>query len=391
LKPRVSILCHTLAGNALGRAWVFHELLRDDFELELVVSARRNDAIWKPLAQSGLTPRRWFVRTWPGFRWRARQIARELVTGELVIAIKPRLHSYGLALTARRERLRPVLLDVDDWELGFFSPWSDAASAPFSWMSAASNLHTRWYFRRTGLADAITVSTTYLARRLGGTCIPHARPESLPAGRALSPHPLVMFAGTPRPHKGLPDLVQAFRSVRLPDARLCIIGADHDRELALAAQSDRRIHIEPSVPLEALPGRLARAWVIAIPQRDELVSRAQLPAKLIDAMALGKAIVSTDVGDMRRWLSDDCGRVVPPGDPARLGAAIEALLVDAEQTARIGANARARFLALASERAVRPRLLAIVEALLAGRSVPAATSGDAMSGFYAAERPLVGT
>ena len=103
MKPRISILCHTLAGNALGRAWVFHELLRDDFEIELVVSARGGDGVWKPLAQSGLSPRRWFIRTWPGFRWRAPQIARELVTGELIIAIKPRLHSYGLGLAARRE------------------------------------------------------------------------------------------------------------------------------------------------------------------------------------------------------------------------------------------------------------------------------------------------
>jgi hypothetical protein len=120
LKPRVSILCHTLAGNALGRAWVFHELLREEFEVELVVSARRGDNIWKPLAQSGLAPRRWFVHSWPGFHWRARSIARELVTGDLIIAIKPRLHSYGLGLAARRERPRPLLLDVDDWELGFW-------------------------------------------------------------------------------------------------------------------------------------------------------------------------------------------------------------------------------------------------------------------------------
>ncbi|HTV20113.1 MAG TPA: glycosyltransferase, partial [Polyangiaceae bacterium] len=303
MKPRVSILCHTLAGNALGRAWVFHELLRDDFEVELVVSARPTDGIWKPLAQRGLTPRRWFIRTFPGFCWRAPRIARELVTGDLIIAIKPRLHSFGLALAARRGRPRPLLLDVDDWELGFFSPWSDVAIAPLSWLSAASNLHTRWYFRHTALADAITVSTSYLAAKIGGVCIPHARPESLPPERAPAPHPLVMFAGTPRPHKGLPDLVRAFRSVRLPDARLCIIGAEHDRELAAAAEADQRIQIEPSVPLEALPERLARAWVVVIPQRDELVSRAQLPAKLIDAMALGRAIVSTDVGDMGRWLS----------------------------------------------------------------------------------------
>lgn len=373
-KPRVSILCHTLAGNALGRAWVFHELLRDDFEVELVVSARPSDGVWKPLAQRGLEPRRWFVRTWPGFRWHAPRIARELVTGDLIIAIKPRLHSYGLGLAARRERRRPLLLDVDDWELGFFSGWSDVGVAPFSWLSAASNLHTRWYFRRTALADAITVSSTYLAERLGGACIPHARPENVPE-RAAAPYPLVMFAGTPRPHKGLSDLVRAFHSVRLPDAELCIIGAENDRELGIAAAGDRRIRIEPSVPIEVLPERLARAWVVAIPQREGIVSRAQLPAKLIDAMALGKAIVSTDVGDMGRWLSDDCGRIVPPGSPSLLGASIESLLVDADERARLGANARARFLALASERAVRPRLLAIVEALLAGRRVPAGKSG----------------
>jgi len=382
LKPRVSILCHTLAGNALGRAWVFHELLRDDFEIELVVSARGSDEVWKPLAQSGLCPRRWFLRTWPGFRWRARSIARELVTGDLIIAIKPRLHSFGLALAARRERQRPLLLDVDDWELGFFSPWSDVAIAPLSWLSAASNFHTRWYFRRTALADAITVSTTYLARRLGGTCIPHARRGILPDERAPSPHPLVMFAGTPRPHKGLPDLVQAFRSVRRADARLCIIGAESDPALAHAAADDPRIQIERSVAIDSLPERLARAWVVVIPQRDGIVSRAQLPAKLIDAMALGKAIVSTDVGDMASWLSDDCGLVVPPGDPYQLGAAIEALLGDAGRRHRLGANARARFLERASEHAVRPRLLAIVDALLAGRSAPAASDG---SNFYAAE------
>ena len=389
MKPRVSILCHTLAGNALGRAWVFHELLRDDFEVELVVSARPADAVWRPLAQRGLAPRRWFIRTLPGFRLRAPELARELVTGDLLIAIKPRLHSFGLALAARRERPRPLLLDVDDWELGFFSPWSDVAIAPLSWLSTASNLHTRWYFRRTALADAITVSTTYLAERLGGTCIPHARPEGLPPEVTLATHPLVMFAGTPRPHKGLPDLVRAFRSVRLPDAELCIIGAERDRELALAAAADPRVRIEPSVPLEALPERLARAWLVVIPQRDELLSRAQLPAKLIDAMALGKAIVATDVGDMRRWLSPDCGFIVPPGDARALGAAMEALLLDADQRQRLGANARARFLELASERVVRPRLLAIVDGLLAGHRVSA--DSDHTPPLYAAERPFEGT
>jgi glycosyltransferase involved in cell wall biosynthesis len=386
LRPRVTILCHTLSGNALGRAWVFHELLRDACEVELVVSARGGDRVWKPLEQRGLRPRRWFVRTWPGFRWRAPELARELVTGDLIIAIKPRLHSLGLALVAQRQRRRPVLLDIDDWELGFFSGWVDALCAPFSWVSAASNLYTRWYFTRTHYADAITVASTVLGRRYGGVWLPHARPEQPAASAGLAEHPLVMFVGTPRRHKGLADLVRAFGLVRAPGAELCIIGASNDRGLAALAERDRRIRLEPSVSIEELPARLARAWLVAIPQRDEAPSQAQLPAKLMDAMALGKAIVSTDVGDIPRWLANECGVIVPPGDPERLGAAIDALLLDPARRDRLGENARARFAELGSERAVRPRLMELVEALLSGQRV-----GPGWAPGQAAERRLEGT
>ena len=380
---RVSILCHTLRGNALGRAWVFHRLLRERFDVELVVSARAGDPVWPPLASAGLAPRRWFVPTWPGFRLRAPRIARELVTGDVIIAIKPRLHSFGLALAAQRVRRRPVLLDVDDWELGFFNAWADAALAPISWLSAASNLHTRWYFTRGASADAVTVSTRWLQQRFGGTLIPHARPEAVPPA-VPSAHPLVMFAGTPRPHKGLTDLVAAFRHVQVEGAELRLIGAAGDRSLARLAEADRRVRLEPAVPLEALPERLSRAWVVAIPQRDEVASRAQLPAKLMDAMALGKAIVSTAVGELPRWLSDDAGLIVPPGEPRALGAALERLLADAALRRRLGERARARFRELGSEHAVRPRLHAVIDELL-GRAPH--RGGHAAN--QAAERPAV--
>mgnify|MGYP003694724449 CR=1 FL=1 len=40
--------------------------------------------------------------------------------GDLLYASKPRPTSYGAALLARRRRARPLLLDIDDWEVGFF-------------------------------------------------------------------------------------------------------------------------------------------------------------------------------------------------------------------------------------------------------------------------------
>jgi glycosyltransferase involved in cell wall biosynthesis len=372
MKRRISILSHTVSGNALGRAWVFAELLRDDFEIELVVAARDRDAVWAPLRAQVHGERRWFVRTWPAFRLRAAALAREQVTGDLIIAIKPRLHSYGLALAARRTRPRPLVLDIDDWELGFFSPWRDALLAPASWVSAASNLYTRWYFTRTGQADAITVSSTYLAQRFGGIWIPHARRADAfrPDIDLRSPEPLVMFIGTPRPHKGLADLVQAFRSLPIADARLRIIGASADPRLMRSIGGDRRIQVEPPVPFAALPELLRQAWVVAIPQRAAAPSAAQLPAKLMDAMALGAAVLSTDVGDIPRWLAGDAGVVVPPNDPAALGAALARLLADPGRLNTLGRNARQRFIELGSHEAVKPRLLALIEALLAGRPAP---------------------
>lgn len=372
MKRRISILCHTVSGNALGRAWVFAELLREEFEIELVVAARERDAIWAPLRAQVHGERRWFVRTWPAFQVRAAALAREHVTGDLIIAIKPRLHSYGLALAARRERRRPLLLDIDDWELGFFSPWRDALLAPVSWVSAASNLHTRWYFTRTRQADAICVSSTDLAQRFGGVWIPHARRAEAfrPDPHQRSAEPLVMFIGTPRPHKGLSDLVQAFRALPIADARLRIIGTSANAALVRSIGDDRRIQLEPPVPFAALPELLRQAWVVAIPQRAAAPSAAQLPAKLMDAMALGKAVLSTDVGDIPRWLANDAGVVVPPNDPAALAAALGSMLADPERLSTLGRNARQRFLELASHEAVKPRLLALIEALLAGKPAP---------------------
>ena len=74
--------------------------------------------------------------------------------------------------------------------------------------------------------------------------------------------------------------------------------------------------------------------------------------------------VSTAVGELPSWLSDGAGLIVPPSDPRALGVAIESLLGDAALRRRFGERARARFLELGSERAVRPQLEAVIEALL---------------------------
>jgi glycosyltransferase involved in cell wall biosynthesis len=66
-----------------------------------------------------------------------------------------------------------------------------------------------------------------------------------------------------------------------------------------------------------------------------------LPLVLIEAAALGKPIVATDVEGSREILRDgETGRLVPPGDPAALAAAVRRLLDDPALAARLGARAR---------------------------------------------------
>jgi len=66
-----------------------------------------------------------------------------------------------------------------------------------------------------------------------------------------------------------------------------------------------------------------------------------LPIAMLEGMAGGNAVVSTDVGSIPEVVDEDSGILVPPGDVDALAAALEALATDAERRARLAANNRA--------------------------------------------------
>lgn len=62
---------------------------------------------------------------------------------------------------------------------------------------------------------------------------------------------------------------------------------------------------------------------------------------ILEAMAMGRAVVCTRTpGQTDTIVDGETGVYVPPGDPAALRAAIERLLADPAEAARLGANAR---------------------------------------------------
>ena len=374
---KISIVCFDLADNALGRAELLARLLAPRYEVE-VVGPQFDDTVWAPVAGGPIRHRGVRGARYPRFVRLIPDLLR-LVDGDVIYASKPRPTSFGLGLLARMRRRRPLILDVDDWELGFFYRsgfWGRVGRALN--LGDPNALTWTWLAERcVGAADALTVASAFLQRRFGGTLIPHARdteawdPARHDRARAraalgVGDRRVVMFLGTPRGYKGIDDLVEA---VGLLDDGVVLVLAGVDGASGWPARvgDSARVRVVGEIPFDDVPRVLAAADVVAVPQRATTDTIGQVPAKLIDAMAMARPIVATDVS-MIPAILDGCGVVVPPGDPPALAKAIADLLADPSRAGDLGRRARERCIAHYSFAAARATLFPLIEGVVRGRS-----------------------
>jgi glycosyltransferase involved in cell wall biosynthesis len=276
-----------------------------------------------------------------------------LEQADVIYAVKPLLSSYGLALLARLRRKFPLILDIDDWEIGFVK-WRLAQTKKgllkfyaHDWVGGIFLLD-----KLTRLANKITVSSTFLAKRYGGTIVPHGQDTNLlnPARYNIgalreklgfSDEKIILFLGTPRPYKGLADLIEAVKLLAHKKTRILLVGANPNDPYtqALAEQAGDILRIEAMKPLAERPLWLAVADLVAIPQHLSPATLGQVPAKLFDAMAMAKPIVATAVSDVPQILNG-CGYIVPPGDVQALAKKVEYVLDNTLEAKERGLLAR---------------------------------------------------
>jgi glycosyltransferase involved in cell wall biosynthesis len=103
--------------------------------------------------------------------------------------------------------------------------------------------------------------------------------------------------------------------------------------------------------------------------------REGFPRSPMEASAMGVPVVATDIRGCRQAVDDGItGRLVPVRDAGALAAAIEALVLDPELRARMGAAARAKAARDFDQRRVIATTLSVYEDLLASRVRQAASA-----------------
>ncbi|MFN8120915.1 MAG: glycosyltransferase [Thermoleophilia bacterium] len=161
-----------------------------------------------------------------------------------------------------------------------------------------------------------------------------AFPEPAPATQ-----PVVLYVGGLGPLRGLPLMLEAFPMVTAPGARLVLAGPGEPGPVP------DNVTLLGVVDHSEVAGLLADAAVAWIPlTRHGNYARA-VPTKLVEAMAAGRPVVASDIGRMAMIVrAAGCGILVPPDDPAAHAAAIDRLLGDPEEAARMGRAGRRAFL-----------------------------------------------
>jgi glycosyltransferase involved in cell wall biosynthesis len=151
---------------------------------------------------------------------------------------------------------------------------------------------------------------------------------------------------TIEPRKGQDILVEAIK--KLPAgvreaARFKLIGRPLEQEFSqkIKANAAALSNIEFSGERSHAHSLelLADSVGLICPSRDET-----MPITILEAMSLGKVVISADVGGIAEWMRDEMnGLLVPRENPDALARAIERCLTDAPLAARLRAGARRTF------------------------------------------------
>jgi glycosyltransferase involved in cell wall biosynthesis len=151
-----------------------------------------------------------------------------------------------------------------------------------------------------------------------------------------------LFIGWVIPTKGIAELVEAWSQLKPQEWRLQIVGPGNAayRQELIERFRPHGVEFLGELPHLHVMERMAACDLFVLPSYTE-----GFPNVVLEAMALGKAIVATDVGAIPEMLAAKCGLLVKPKDVQGLTMVLQLLLNDDNLRAELGSSARERALA----------------------------------------------
>jgi len=233
---------------------------------------------------------------------------------------------------------------------------------------AADRLVAVGYAQRDALVRTHGLDPARVQVVWNGIEAPPEAQESGPGGHAACAVPVVGSVSAFFPQKGLPTLLEAARIVQEKGTpfHLVLVGDGPLRKELEGVVS--RLGIADVVEFAGWIPDAARA---VLPTLDVFVQSSDWEAMsvvVLEAMAAGRPIVATAVGDNARVLTDgETGILVPPGDPDALATALMRVLQDKALRERLGRGALASFRRSFTATAMSERYVGLYEEEVARR------------------------
>lgn len=375
---RISLLVSDFSQNCLGRAYILAKMLEPEFEVELIgpffggkiwPPCDTNEFVYKPVA---------CVTFFPQF-FKSMGKMLHLITGDIIYASKPWFTSFGIGILGKLKRKRPLILDIDDWELGWYLPYRFRKMVSLTLRTifdVNGFLNTCFMEKMTFLTDGVTTASKFLQDRFGGIYIPHARDtqvldpskyngDKLREEWGLEGEKIIMFLGSPKPHKGIGNIFQALKLLNRDDLKLIIIGSnnEHFAKEGIPREITQSLVIKGMIPFHRIPEYLACSDLVVIPQNNVPPNFAQVPAKLFDAMAMAKPIIGTRMSDMPEILKG-CGIIADPDSPEDLAENINYVLTNLKEGKQMGLRAREKCIKEYSLQVVGQRLTNYIQEII---------------------------
>lgn len=159
--------------------------------------------------------------------------------------------------------------------------------------------------------------------------------KELSVGHGLRDKVVIGFLGSFYRYEGLDLAVEAFASLapKHPNWMFLLVGGGEMdaalKERVGALGLNDRVVFAGRISHDRIPGAYALCDVLVYPRYSMRLTELVTPLKPLEAMAMGKAVVASDVGGHREIIIDqETGVLFPAGNKSALASSIERLIID---------------------------------------------------------------